>query len=121
MTLEKVNAITLINVIRDSNYNLAPFDDGIYSFEELMEFVNSDNYDPSKPLNLVFEVNEGESSDSLVVSFSKGLWTLEDEGMGGMSVSAGTIEEAIEEYRANYNEGDNYQPVEFVRQNKRVK
>ena len=43
MTLEKVNAITLINVIRDSNYNLAVFDDGIYSFEELMEFVNSDN------------------------------------------------------------------------------
>lgn len=105
----------LIEFISNTNYRLCPEGDFPFkSAEEAINYVESDQYDPSEPINVCFDTKQGNFSDTVVAYFNGTHWRMEDLSMGGAHAIGTTIEEALVKYREKFDVDDKYCPVELI-------
>jgi hypothetical protein len=105
----------LINFIDRSNYNVSPQNDGVFaSTSEAIEHINSDSYDPEKPLRVVFGIGNGDYTENADVTFDGQTWSVTDQEISGKSGSGDTIESALIAFRNAHAPDSKYYPVELI-------
>ncbi len=113
-TLDISAAQELITFIAETNYELAPYGDGLFlNSSEAAAHVNSGEYDPEIPLNVCFDTKQGDCWESASVSFDGSDWHIDDSSMGGKSSKAKGIKEALVSFRLAHDKTCDFCPVEL--------
>ncbi|MDP2566458.1 hypothetical protein [Pseudoalteromonas marina] len=113
-TLEITKAKELITFISKTNYELAPYGDGLFlNQNEALAHVDSNEYDPAIPLNVCFDTKQGENWESASVSFEGNPRHIIDSSMGGNSSKAKSIKDALISFRIAHDETCDHYPIEL--------
>ncbi|MFS1427353.1 hypothetical protein LMH73_009350 [Vibrio splendidus] len=113
ITLTKDRAVELVNVISNSNYQLARFADTIFdSKEDALAFIASDEYSESEGIEVVFTC-KNEQTDSASASYKNERWYLVDHAHGGTTTSHTHLEAALCRLVEGINSDEEYCPELF--------
>ena len=114
LNLPVESALLLIEFVSKTNYEISASESGILSTKEAVDHVNSTDYSPDCPLNVVFDTNQGNYWDSVEVGHEDGVWLGIDYSMGGVSVSGESIEEMLVAIRKSQDKTCKFSAVELI-------